>query len=65
MASTAIVALTMTFRVGMGLLDIYSILRNEGEEVVITFMADLSLGPLGLGMAAVVLVAVRLWVDWG
>lgn len=65
MASTAIVALTMAFRVGMGLLDIYSILRNEGEEVVITFMADLSLGLLGLGMAAVVLVAVRLWVDWG
>ena len=65
MASTAIVALTVAFRVGMGLLDIYSILRNEGEEVVIIFMADLSLGLLGLGMAAVVLVAVRLWVDWG
>ena len=61
LASTAVVALTMAFRLGMGLLGIYSILRSEGEEVVITFMAVLSLGLLVLGMAAVALVAVRLW----
>ena len=51
----------MAFRLGMGLLSIYSLLRNEGEEVVITLMAVLSpLGLLVLGMAAVALVAVRL-----
>ena len=49
----------MAFRLGMGLLSIYSLLRNEGEEVVITLMAVLSLGLLVLGMAAVALVAVR------
>ena len=60
LAGTAVVALTMAFRLGMGLLGIYSLLRNEGEEVVITLMAVLSLGLLVLGMAAVALVAVRL-----
>ena len=62
-APSYIVALTMAFRLGMGLLGIYSLLRSEGEEVVITFMAVLSLGFLGLGMVAVALVAVRLWSE--
>ena len=60
LAGTAIVALTMAFRLGMGLLGIYSLLRSEGEEVVITLMAVLVLGLLVWGMAAGALVAVRL-----
>ena len=56
----AVVALAMAFRLGMGLLGIYSILRSAGEEVVITFMAVLFLGLLVLGMIAVILVGVRL-----
>ena len=60
LAGMAIVTLAMAFRLGMGLLGIYSILRSEGEEVVITLMAVLSLGLLVLGMMAVALMAVRL-----
>ena len=40
LAGTAIVALILAFRLGMGLLGIYSILRSEGEEVVITFLQE-------------------------
>ena len=46
LAGMAVVAPTMAFRLGMGLVGIYSILRSEGEEVVITLMAVLSLGLL-------------------
>ena len=49
LAGMAIAALTMAFRLGMGLLGIYSLLHSEGEEVVITLMAVLSLGLLGWG----------------
>jgi hypothetical protein len=61
LAGTAIVALAMAFRLGMGLVGIYSLLRSEGEGVVITLIAVLSLGLLVLGMAAVALADVRLW----
>ena len=60
LAGMAVVALAMAFRLGKGLLGIYSILRSAGEEVVITFMTVLFLGLLVLGMIAVILVAVRL-----
>ena len=60
LVGTAIVALAMAFRLGMGLLGIHSVLRSEGEEVMIALMAVLVLGLLFLGMAAVALVAVRL-----
>ena len=43
LAGTAVVALAMAFRWGMDLLGIYSLLRSEGEEVVITLMAVLVL----------------------
>ena len=60
LAGTAVVALAMTFRVGMGLLGIHPVLRSAGEEVAVALMAVLCLGLLFLGMAAVALVAVRL-----
>ena len=60
LAGTAVVALALAFRLGIGLLGIYPVLRSEGEEVVIALMAVLCLGLLGLGMVAVALVAVRL-----
>ena len=34
LAGTAVFALTMAFRLEMGLVGIYSLLRSEGEEVV-------------------------------
>ena len=61
LAGTAVFALTMAFRLEMGMVGIYSLLRSEGEEVVITLMVVLFLGLLVLGMAAVALSAVRLW----
>ena len=60
LAGTALVALAMAFRVGMGLWDIHRVLRSEGEEVAVAIMAVLFLGFLFLGMTAVALVAVRL-----
>ena len=60
LASMAVVALVLAFRVGMGLLGIYPVLRSEGGDVVIALMAVLFLGLLFLGMVAVALVAVRL-----
>ena len=56
----AVVALILAFRLGIGLLGIYPVLRGEGEEVAVAFMAVLSLGLLVLGMTAVALLAVRL-----
>ena len=47
LAGMAVVALAMAFRLGMGLLGIYSILHSAGEEVVIISMAVLFLGLLG------------------
>ena len=61
LAGAAIVAFVMAFRVGTGLLDLYPLLHNEGEELVIALMAVLFLGLLVLGMAAAGLVAIRLW----
>ena len=60
LVGTAVVALAMAFRLGMGLLGIYSVLRSEGEEVAAALMAVLVLGLLVLGLFAVVLVAFRL-----
>ena len=60
LVGTAVVALAMAFRLGMGLLGIHPVLRSEGEEVVIALMAVLFLGLLFLGMAAIALVSVRL-----
>ena len=60
LAGTALVALVLAFRLGMGLLGIYPVLRSEGEEVVIALVAVLFLGLLFLGMVAAALVAVRL-----
>ena len=60
LAATALVALVLAFRLGMGLWDIHRVLRSEGEEVAVALMAVLFLGLLFLGMAAVALVAVRL-----
>ena len=60
LVGTAVVALVLAVRLGMGLLDIHQILRSEGEEVMIALMAVLFLGLLVLGMAAVALLAVRL-----
>ena len=55
LAATALVALFLGFRLGMGLLGIHQVLRSEGEEVAVALMAVLF-----LGMVAVALVAVRL-----
>ena len=60
LAGTAVVALVLAFRLGMGLWGIHSILRSEGEEVAVALMAVLFLGLLGLGMTAVALLAIRL-----
>ena len=60
LVGTAVVALAMAFRLGMGLLGIHQVLRSEGEEVAVVLMAVLVLGLLFLGMVAVALVAVRL-----
>ena len=49
LAGTAVAPFILSFRVGMGLLSIYSSLRSEGEEVAIIFMAVLFLGLLVLG----------------
>ena len=60
LTGTALVALAMAFRLGMGLWDIHRVLRSDGEEVAVALMAVLFLGFLFLGMTAVALVAVRL-----
>ena len=60
LAPTAVVALVLVFRMGMGLSSIHPVLRSEGEEVAVVLMAVLFLGLMFIGMAAVVLVAVRL-----
>ena len=60
LAGAAVVVLAMAFRLGMGLLGIYPVLRSEGEEVAVALMAVLCLGLLVLGMVAVALVSVRL-----
>ena len=60
LAGTAVVALAMAFRLGMGLLDIYPVLRSEGEEVAVALIAVLFLGLLFLGMTAIALLAIRL-----
>ena len=60
LAGTAVVALVLAFRLGMGLLGIYPVLRSEGGDVAVALMAVLFLGLLGLGMVAVALVAIRL-----
>ena len=60
LVGTAAGALVLAFRVGMGLLGIYPVLRSEGEEVVIALMAVLFLGLLFLGMAAIALLVIRL-----
>ena len=60
LAGTAVVALVLAFRLGMGLWGIYPVLRSEGEEVAVALMAVLFLGLLGLGMTAVALLAIRL-----
>ena len=60
LAGTALVALAMAFRLGMGLWDIHRVLRSEGEEVAVALMAVLFLGFLFLGMTAVALLVIRL-----
>ena len=60
LSGTAVVALVLAFRLGMGLWGIHSVLRSEGEEVAVVLMAVLFLGLLGLGMTAVALLAIRL-----
>ena len=59
LAGTAVVALVLAFRLGMGLSGIHQVLRSEGEEMTAALMAVLVMGLLFLRMAAVVLVAVR------
>ena len=59
LAGTAVVALVLAFRLGMGLSGIHQVLRSEGEEMAVALMAVLVMGLLFLRMAAVVLVAVR------
>ena len=44
LAGMAIVAFVLAFRVGTGLLGLYPLLHDEGEELVIVLMAVLFLG---------------------
>ena len=46
---TAVAALGLAFRLGMGLSGIHQVLRSEGEEVAVALMAVLFLGPPGPG----------------
>ena len=59
LSGTAVVALVLAFRVGMGLMGIHQVLRSEGEEVAVALMAVLFLSLPFLGMVAVAPVAVR------
>ena len=65
LAGTAVAALGLAVRLGMGLSGIHRVLRSEGEEVAVALMAVLFLGLLFLGllflgMVAAAQVAVRL-----